>query len=761
MAAKRKRSRGALRTFAIGVAIVASLFLVESRYPSLLALFELQTFDFRLHHARGTRTPRGDVAIISIDDKSISELGRWPWPRTVLADLVESLRSYKVAVIGFDMVFSERDDNDLERDKIIAGLSKAGLPADKLGAALGMSNDDTFARAIKDQGTTFIGYPLQISATNADKVDPGFVAQIRPPPPLSYSLVHSLPGATPALPEALAYLPNLLTINNAARGSAYFNTPTDDDGVFRQVMLVIRFGKRYCEPLILALASAYANRALTSLTLAEYGVAAVRIGPDTLPVDEQGRMFVNFRGPANTFPYFSVSDVISNRVPATALAGKIALVGATALGVGDRWSTPMGANFPGVEIQANAIDNILTGDFIERTSLTMGLERLSVIPMGLAMAAATAWLSALGAAMVAVILCAGYFAFAQYLLIHDGLLLGVLFPISVTFITYAVLAGFLYWTEGREKGYLRRAFQQYLHPDVIEELVRNPDALKLGGERLHLSILFSDIVGFTTRSERTPPEELVALLNAYMTAMIDVIMRNGGTVDKLMGDGSMAFWGAPIEMANPARAAIECGLDMLTELDKIKTVDARFADLNIGIGIATGEAIVGNFGGQGHFDYSAVGDSVNLASRIEGLTRYFKLRLLVNRQTLEEAAEGFVARDIGVVRVKGKTQAVPIVEVAGRRGSATQPQFYEQFGAAMAALSNGSAAAARVKFEELARIKPDDPVVQIYLERLQPSNGAGGIAGRLSRFSFRRRKLPEKSGEADGSQHMLFELDTK
>jgi adenylate cyclase len=270
-----------------------------------------------------------------------------------------------------------------------------------------------------------------------------------------------------------------------------------------------------------------------------------------------------------------------------------------------------------------------------------------------------------------------------------------------------------------------------------------------------MSILFADIVGFTSRSERTPPEELVALLNTYMTAMIDVILRSGGVVDKLMGDGIMAFWGAPGDLPNPARTSIECALDMLGELDRLRRTDPRFVDVDIGIGIATGDAIVGNFGGQQRFDYSAIGDTVNLASRIEGLTRHFKVHLLVNHQTLEEAADGFIMRNIGAVRVKGKQQAVEIVEVAGRSGGAVEPAFYQQFGAALAALQKGSQDQARTELEELAKKKPDDHVVQIYLERLQASNGNGSLMDRLN--PFRRKSV----GPVDGSQYTLFELDTK
>ena len=441
MAQTRKTDPGALRTLVIGTAVVASLFFVNVHYPSLLALAELKTFDLRMY-TRGTRKPQGEVAIVAIDDKSIVDLGRWPWPRTVFAQLTQALKDYHVAVVGFDLVFSERDDGDNGREKIEGNLKQPGLPADKLRRDGGISNDQIFANAIKEQGTTFVGYPFQIATRPNEQVRPGFATKIATPAPITYNRVL-IPAEEPPppVPEAIAYLPNLPVINGAVRGGGYIDTPTDPDGVFRSEMMVVRFHKHYCEPLILAVTTVYLNNQSTSLILADFGVESVSIGPVTLPVDEQGHMLVNFRGPSHTFPYYSVSDVIAHRVAPQALAGKIVLVGPSATGVGDRCSTPMDAGIPGVEIHANAIDNILTGDFFQRSDVTRGLERWGAVAMGIAVTAAVAFLPAFWSAVVTAALIAGYLAFAQYLLIADGLLLGMLFPMVVAVVDYAVLAG--------------------------------------------------------------------------------------------------------------------------------------------------------------------------------------------------------------------------------------------------------------------------------------------------------------------------------
>jgi adenylate cyclase len=445
MVENRDRAGEARRIVMVGMAIVAALFLFNSRYPSALQMAELKTLDLRMY-ARTTRQPGSQVAIVAIDDKSIVELGRWPWPRAVLAQLTDALRSYKAAVVGFDMVFSERDYADREP----AG---PGARRDQPAAASSINPDQTFADAIRAQGHTFVAYPFQITTDANGQISPGFVTEETHPPPLAYDSVQ-LAGTAfpPPLTEAIAYLPNLPVIDRAARGTAFFNAPSDADGVFRSELMVVRFGKLYYEPFVLALASAYRHGAPTVLTLGKFGVQRVAMDHVKVPVDGEGRMLVNFRGPVHTFPYYSASDVIAHRVAPAALANKIVLVGATAFGVGDKLSTPMGADFPGVEVHANAIDNILTGDFIQSSDMTVFVECMAALLMGLMISVAVAYLPASWSVTALAGMILGYCALVQYLLVTDGLLVGMLLPVVTTFITYAGLTSYrLYLTEAREK----------------------------------------------------------------------------------------------------------------------------------------------------------------------------------------------------------------------------------------------------------------------------------------------------------------------
>jgi adenylate cyclase len=728
-----RRRTTALKTIVVGLITISLVTFYKTRHPAFLQFLTLRSSDLRLYNLRSTPHPTGEVVIAAVDDKSIAELGRWPWPRSVEARLVHALRGYHVAVIGFDMLFSERDSADVQRKAILGQLSAEGVKLGRARETLGGSNDGAFADAIKQQGATYLGYAFnshRIEETGQVDLS-GYRRQPLEPPPLAYNIVQKAPGASDQmLLKARAYLPPVLILNRAAAGVAYVDIDADSDGLMRSYPAVIDFNGRYCVPLFMAVVDAAANHAPLRLGLGPSGVTRITIGGVEVPVDELGHMMIHFRGRAGTIPYYSVADIISHRVAAQDLRGKIVFVGVTGHALGDRFVTPVGGDFPGVEIQATAADTLLRGDIVRRSGELEVFEEWIGIGLGLAITIAGAFISAIASFAVAALLAAGFFAADSYILYHYHLLIGIVFPLITLVATYLAVVSYRYITEGLEKRHLRLAFEHYLNPDVIASVVDNPQGLKLGGERRHLSILFSDIINFTARAERSAPEPLVALLNTYMTAMINVIFETGGVVDKLMGDGIMAFWGAPVSVPNPARQAVECALRMFEELERLRQHDERFKDVNIGIGIATGEAVVGNFGGERHFDYSVIGDTVNLASRIEGLTRQFKVGILVNRETLIEADGPYVTREIGLVKVKGKDQLVAIAEIAGRAGNGIDPAYYQRFSQALAHMREGVSPASELR--ALARERPADQVVAMCLERL----AAGAEAPREMVFEF-------------------------
>jgi adenylate cyclase len=708
------------RTFLFGIVLLGLIFAFHDRFHGAFERMDLIAYDLRINTI-APRPSSGVVAIAAIDDRSIAQLGQWPWPRLVLARLTDALKDYKVKIIGFDAIFSEADKSDVTRGEIGEKLAGLGLKHDAIGEVMGPGNDQAFAAAMKSQGLTVLGYAFQSHHSQAHSRSvktAGFLDKIRPPGPLGYGIVRQAPGKSPQLIEASAYSPPIPLLNDAAHSIGYFDVDADADGEIRADMTVVRFDGRYCAPLFIAVANAYAGGAPMVLGLGPNGVSGVSVAGERIPVDDDGLMLVNFRRGAHPFPHYSISDIINRRIAPDKLAGKIVLVGATAHGLGDRGVTPVDGDMARVEIHANAIDNMIQGDFIRRPIEAQEIALGATILIGILMSLGVAWLSALSSAALGVILLVGYYAYAQTRLLHDGLVIGVVFPLLTGILMYMFLAGYRYITEGREKHHLRVAFEHYLNPDVITSVLDSPQGLKLGGERRHLAILFADIVSFTKRAERTEPEDLVALLNTYMTSMIDVIFKTGGVVDKLMGDGIMAFWGAPNELENPSRSAIDCALKMLANLRDLQKNDPRFPDLDIGIGISTGDVVVGNFGGENRFDYSVIGDTVNFASRLEGLTRYFKVHLLVSRVTYTEAGAGFIGRELGLVKVKGKEQLVPIVDVAARDNDGVDPSFYRRFGDALTMIRAGDVFSARHELERLGEVRPDDTPVRIYLDKL-------------------------------------------
>ncbi len=708
------------RTFLFGIVLLGLMLAAHDRFHGAFERMDLIAYDLRINTI-APHPSSGLVAIAAIDDRSIAQLGQWPWPRLVLARLVDALSDYKVKVIGFDAIFSEADKSDATRGEIGEKLAGLGLKHDAIGAVLGPGNDQAFAAAMESQGLVVLGYAFEGHHTEGHSRNvktAGFLDKIRPPGPLGYGIVRQAAGKSPELIEAYAYSPPIPLLNDGAHSIGYFDVDADADGEIRAEMTVIRFDGRYCAPLFIAVADAYAGGAPMALGLDPNGVSGVSIASERIPVDDSGRMLVNFRRGASPFPHYSISDIINRRIAPDKLAGKIILVGATAHGLGDRGVTPVDGDMARVEIHANAIDNLIQGDFIQRPIEAQEIALVATILIGIVMSLGVAWLSALSSAALGVILLVGYYAYAQTRLLHEGMVIGVVFPLLTAILMYMFLAGYRYITEGLEKHRLRVAFEHYLNPDVITSVLDSPQGLKLGGERRHLAILFADIVSFTKRAERTAPEDLVALLNTYMTSMIDVIFKTGGVVDKLMGDGIMAFWGAPNELENPSRSAIDCALKMLANLRELQKNDPRFVDLDIGIGISTGDVVVGNFGGENRFDYSVIGDTVNFASRLEGLTRHFKVHLLVSRVTYTEAGAGYIGRELGLVKVKGKELLVPIVDVAGRDNDSVDPSFYLHFGEALTMIRAGDISSARQELKRLGEERPDDTPVRIYLDKL-------------------------------------------
>lgn len=651
----------------LGVAVLAVICIVNYRHTSVMEAAELRADDLRMH-SRPELGPTGSVAVVTIDDKSIASVGQWPWPRREMARLISALSDYKVSVIGIDLLFPEPDREDVKDKVLESRLAAAGVSPSTIEAALGPENDVAFAKAMAEQGSTYLAYAFEghqfIFIENNPGVRREFTGAIRNPPPVTFDRTHYKAGPLPQLFNANAYLPPIQELNQKARGTAFVDVDTDVDGVVRQIPAVIRFDKRFCAPFFLALASAYRGHAELDLYLTKSRVDAVTIGGENVPVDEIGRMLVDFRGRLGSIPTFSVIDVLEHRVAADSLKSKVVLVGMTAHGLGDRKVTPLGGDVSGVEIHAAAVDNVLSGRFVRRSEATEGGAVVAALILGLAMTLAISQLTAMRSAMAGIVLIAGYIAYAQYRLLVDGALIGIVLPLLTVAIIFAVLTAYGYVTEGLAKRRLRQAFVHYLAPSLVDRLAADPAELKLGGEQRIITMMFADLTGFTNASTRMGPEQLTSKVNRYFGFIVQPIYESGGYVERYLGDSALAFWGAPVSDPNHAIHAVTAAFKVIDGVKRAREADEARGEegFTIKVGINTGPAIVGNIGSEHHYSYTAMGEDVNLAARLESVPSVYGCLIAIGEHTADLVKQRLLLRELDWILVKGAAHKLTIYQ---------------------------------------------------------------------------------------------------
>lgn len=649
----------------IGLAIVAALTLLRASDPPLLKFGREVTFD---EYQRLAPRPFEDlpVRVIDIDEASLKQFGQWPWPRDRIAALVDRLSEMGAAVIAFDILFAEPDrlsPRSVLRD--VVGVDSALI--DRL-----PDNDETFARAIAGKPVV-IGFGLSNEGSYRPPVKAGFAFTGESP----FDAPPRLAAATPIRPQ--------LEMNAAGIGHISLN-PASSSAVVRAVPLLLSDGETLYPNLALE-ALRVAQGASTYLLAGATGVpetiTVVKVGDFVVPVTAAGELWL-YVSPDRPERYVSAGRVLASGGASpdvkAAIEGSIVFVGTSAAGLLDIRTTALGHNVPGVSLHAQIVEQILSGQFLSRPDWADGLEILSIAVAGSLLVLLTTFVSpavalACGLLITALALAASWFAF-----LHAGLLFDPLAPIFFGSITHFAATAYRFLVTDRERRVVRRAFGQYLSPSLLYRIEHTQNALRLGGDDRELTIMFVDVRNFTEISERLTPTEVVAFLNTLLDALSRHVIDNEGTLDKFIGDSIMAFWNAPVDVANHANKAAHAALAMRETLARLNDRDAFGFGGNrkvaIGIGIHTGLACVGNMGAEMHFNYSAIGDAVNVAARIEAACKDVGFDILVSEATAK-SLPGCALLDAGALALKGKSMRTRLFAVVGGEALATSPDFFE------------------------------------------------------------------------------------
>ena len=628
---KLRTGKSAGITIALIVAVTLSIMHIGNfRFFEVL---EQKTLDMRFL-VRGPLKPGPETVIATIDEKSINKLGRFPWPRSVWGRVVDRLTEEGAKVIVFDVFFTEPEN---------------------------VESDDLFQRAIMRSGRVIL--PVVFDFTEAGYKESGFTDKKQDfMLPSAYSVIKNTDE--PFAPfEAKMVLPTLLRFSSVANSLAHINMIPDGDGTLRWESLAIGFQGDFYAPI--GLQAAWLYKGLKKEDLALDFKGEVHLGDTVIPTDSNARMLINYRGPNGTFPMYSISDILDRATPPGTFKDKIILIGATAIGIYDLRVTPFSPNMAGIEKHASVVDNILRGDFIVRTEFSVVF---LIFLFAIALGVFIPRLGAKAGAVLFLALFAGYLGAVYYLFVSKGIWFNLVYPGSALFFGYTSQTAYRFFTEERRARDIRKMFSSYVSKRIVDELIRDPSKAKLGGERKEITVLFSDIRGFTSFSEKHQPEEVVSQLNEYLGAMTEIVFEHEGTLDKFVGDAIMALWGAPVGQPDHAERAVRCALAMIRKLELLQKKwagEGKYV-IDIGIGINTGDMVVGNMGAEGKkMDYTVIGDNVNLGARLEGLTRKYNNHIIISEYTYEKVKNVVQAKELDSVTVKGKEKPVVVYDLVG------------------------------------------------------------------------------------------------
>jgi adenylate cyclase len=707
--------------YALGIGLTSIFLLHASEKLILPALTNLenQAYDSRLKLTLPDIKEK-QVVIIDIDEKSLGEIGQWPWNRDVLAKIVDNLFDhYNIMEIGFDIVFAEADID--EGGRLLDEMSKGSLKDNKAfleeyeKVMASLQRDQLFADSLKNR-KTILGFVLGTDTIKGKLPQP--VALI------DKKMKERIPFETPK-----GYTANIELLQNNAFGGGFFDNPLlDEDGVFRRVPLLQIYDGQVHESLALALTRAALDAPKIELIVETSGdkgkdlfLEWVTIGNIAIPVDDNAGILVPYVGGQKSFAYISAIDVLNRTVATEELNNKIAIFGTSAPGLLDLRTTPLEAAYPGVEVHANIIQGILDQRVLHQPAYTKGFEFVLLSIIGLSLILALPFLSALWGLIISLSTVISIIAFNLIAWSEYQLVLPLATPILLTVLLFILQMTYGFFIESRGKRQLAHLFGQYVPPELVDEMSIKMEDINLDGEIKNMTVLFSDVRGFTTISEGMEPKALTDFINGFLTPITGIIHEQRGTIDKYMGDAVMAFWGAPLDDQQHALHAMNAAMLMMQRMDSLQKefIAKGWPGIKIGVGVNTGSMNVGNKGSEFRVDYTILGDAVNLGSRLEGLTKIYGVDIIVGEATKHEVPE-YEYRELDRVRVKGKDKPVIIYEPLGliEKVDKSIRKDIKRFHIALKFYRNRNWDEAEQEIFALGSVDKERKIYQIYLDRI-------------------------------------------
>jgi adenylate cyclase len=650
----------------IGLAVMVIMLTVRGADPILLDILRARTFDlYQTLKPRPSPAER-PVVVVDLDEASLAEIGQWPWPRTIVAQMVDNLTVAGAAVIGFDIVFAEPD-------RLSPAMMAESLPdldeVTRRRLAAAKSNDQVLAEAMRRSSVVVGQAGADQPVRRADRL------------PVVPSIVRVGGDPRPQLERYRSILRNVPEIDLAAAGWGVFSVSAEADGVVRRVPAVLTDGEQIYPALsleMLRLATANENLGVKS---GPDGVIGVIVRPNLVATDARGRIWL-YAARHDPGKFLSAKTVVANHFDAERVAGRLVLIGTSAIGLQDIRATAVERVIPGVELHAQIIETILSGTQLSNPPDAAGVEMVAAMVGALLMIVlvpiiGARWTLLLFLLTAVSLTAASWYRFAEQRLLYDPV-----FPVATTLLTFMLVTYASYAREEARKRQVRNAFSRYMSPALVERLAADPSLLKLGGDMRDMTLLFCDVRGFTTISEQFDAQGLTQLINRFLTTMTDAILARRGTIDKYMGDCIMAFWNAPLDdddhAANACRAALAMQ-DRLGPLNESLAAEAAAENRShmpilVGIGLNSGPVVVGNMGSHQRFDYSVLGDTVNLASRLEGQSKFYGVTIVIGENT-RRRAPGFACLELDWIRVKGKAEAAQIHALLGDESLAASEAF--------------------------------------------------------------------------------------